>query len=64
MKILIKKELVREKQVNQIFNEKRILRAVEHPFLVDLKFSIKDNSYLYLGMEFVNGGEMFTHLRK
>lgn len=64
VKILKKDKIVKEKQVNITLNEKRILRAVKFPFVVNLMFSLKDNSYLYFGMPFINGGEMFTHLRK
>lgn len=27
-------------------------------------YFLKDNSYLYMVLEFVPGGEMFSHLRK
>ncbi len=33
-------------------------------FSKKIQFSIKDNSYLYMVLEFVPGGEMFSHLRK
>ena len=34
------------------------------PFVVQMRFHFQDNTYLYMIMEYVNGGEMFTHLRK
>jgi protein kinase A len=33
-------------------------------FSKKIQFSINDNSYLYMVLEFVPGGEMFSHLRK
>lgn len=64
VKIASKEKVVKSKQVSHTLNEKQILRAIKFPFVVYLEFSMKDNSYLYYGMPFINGGEMFTHLRK
>lgn len=64
VKIIAKERVVKTKQVKHTINEKQMLRALDFPFVVSLAFSLKDNSYVYLGMPFINGGEMFTHLRK
>ncbi|KAM7361528.1 cAMP-dependent protein kinase catalytic subunit 2 isoform 2-T2 [Cochliomyia hominivorax] len=64
VKILIKDQLVKTKQVTHVHNEKRVLASINFPFLINLEFSTKDNDYLYLGLPFVNGGELFTYHRK
>lgn len=64
MKILEKAKVVKLKQVEHTLNEKRVLKSVNFPFLVGLESSFKDNANLYLVLEFIQGGEMFSHLRK
>lgn len=64
MKILIKERIIQEQQVTHVLYEKQILQSIRFPFLVNLEFSFKDNTLVYFGMPFVNGGEMFTLLRK
>ncbi|KAI5639656.1 protein kinase domain-containing protein [Phthorimaea operculella] len=64
MKVLEKEKIVKTKQVEHTLYEKRILEAIRFPFTVSMDFSFKDNSYIYFIMPFIQGGEMFTHLRR
>ena len=63
LKIMDKQTIVKLKQVEHTVSEKKILQAIKFPFLVNLVYSFKDNSHLYIALEFASGGEMFTHLR-
>lgn len=64
MKMLKKENIVKMKQVEHTLNEKKILASIDFPFIVKLVYGFKDTSNLYMVLEYVSGGEMFTHLRK
>ncbi|KAK4005936.1 cAMP-dependent protein kinase catalytic subunit PRKX [Daphnia magna] len=64
MKVLEKQKVVKKKQVEHTLDEKKVLTAISFPFIVKLEFYFKDNSNLYMVLEYVPGGDMFTHLRK
>ena len=38
-------------------------QEINHPFLVDLTWSSKDKSFLYMLFPYVSGGELFSYLR-
>lgn len=40
------------------------MRSLRHPHIVELHFSFQDESHVYLGMEFAEGGGMFDLLSK
>ena len=64
MKILKKIEIVKQKQVDHIYSEYNILTILNHPFIVELKgVNLTDPKYLYLILEYVPGGELFSLLR-
>jgi len=64
LKIMKKSEVVRLKQVEHIQNEKKILTEINHPFIVTLLHAFQDEKNLYMLLEYIIGGELFTHLRK
>lgn len=64
IKALDKYDVVRLKQVEHINNEPTILREIAHPFLVTLWDAFQDNSHLFMVMDYVPGGELFSILRK
>jgi protein kinase A len=63
IKCLKKREIIKMKQVQHIIAEKSLLNELAHPFIVNLVCSFTDDRRLYLVLEFIIGGEMFTHLR-
>jgi tRNA A-37 threonylcarbamoyl transferase component Bud32 len=64
MKILKKTELRRRRQVERTQTEKSILAAIRHPFIVALHYAFQNPQKLYMVMDFVQGGDFFTLMRK
>ncbi|ORX61952.1 Pkinase-domain-containing protein [Hesseltinella vesiculosa] len=64
IKVLKKSEVVRLKQVEHIKSEKQILATVRFPFIVNLFCTFQDEQHLHMLLEYVVGGELFTHLRR
>ncbi|KAJ8589626.1 kinase-like protein [Rhizopogon salebrosus TDB-379] len=64
IKVLNKEKIVRTKQIEHTNNEKMMLEAVQHPFIINLWGAFQDASNLYMVMDFVPGGELFTLLRR
>mmetsp|Transcript_74390 Transcript_74390/g.230732 ORF Transcript_74390/g.230732 Transcript_74390/m.230732 type:complete len:355 (-) Transcript_74390:40-1104(-) len=64
LKILKKSEIIRLKQVEHVRAEKQILAMIEHPFIVNLLTTFQDDRRVFMLIEFVNGGELFSFLRK
>lgn len=63
LKILKKAEILRLKQVDHVMCELTILRQISQPFVVNMHGYTQDNRYLYIILEYVPGGELFTYLR-
>ena len=64
LKILKKAEVIYLKQVDHVKTEKKILEEITHPFIVNLVGAFQDDKNLYLVLEYIIGGEFFSHLRK
>eukprot|EP00792_Barthelona_sp_PAP020_P006386 TRINITY_DN2978_c1_g1_i1.p1 TRINITY_DN2978_c1_g1~~TRINITY_DN2978_c1_g1_i1.p1 ORF type:complete len:377 (-),score=95.76 TRINITY_DN2978_c1_g1_i1:94-1224(-) len=64
LKILKKSKIAKLQQIQHVKAEKSILTRVNHPFIVNLVHSYQNEQNLYMLLEFVNGGELFAHLRR
>jgi len=62
--MLKKAEVIRLQQVEHMISEKTILSSLDHPFIVRLAGTFQDVKFLYMVLEYIVGGEFFTHLRK
>ena len=63
MKIIRKQNIVERDEVEHTIAERNVLARINHPFIVNLKFSFQTPEKLYLVLAFVNGGELFKHLQ-
>ncbi|KAH6654025.1 kinase-like domain-containing protein, partial [Truncatella angustata] len=64
VKVLKKAQVVKMKQVEHTNDERKMLGEVKHPFLITLWGTFQDSRNLYMVMDFVEGGELFSLLRK
>lgn len=64
MKVLRKTEIVKLRQVEHTINEKSILEQLDFPFLVKMLGTMQDSNNLYIVLEYIAGGELFSYLRK
>ncbi|EWC44506.1 hypothetical protein DRE_06774 [Drechslerella stenobrocha 248] len=64
VKVLKKAQVVKMKQVEHTNDERRMLQRVKHPFLITLWGTFQDSRNLYMVMDFIEGGELFSLLRK
>merc|ERR1712087_670483 len=64
LKMLKKAAIIKMKQGDHIVSEKNILTQMNHPFIVNMYGSFHDPRLIFMVLEYIVGGEFFTHLRK
>lgn len=64
MKVLKKDRVVKMKQVEHTNDERRMLAIVEHPFIIRMWGTFQDSKAVFMIMDYIEGGELFTLLRK
>jgi CRP-like cAMP-binding protein len=60
LKQLSKREIIGHHQVDGVIREKNIMASIEHPFVVNLVSTFQDDRHLYMLIELVQGGELFS----
>jgi cAMP-dependent protein kinase regulator len=60
LKIQAKSNLAEEKQIASVLEEKRIMMQMNHPFIIKLFQSYQDKDLVYMLLELVQGGELFS----
>ncbi|CAN1126932.1 Probable serine/threonine protein kinase IRE4 [Linum perenne] len=64
IKVLKKVDMWRKNDVERILAERNILITVRNPFVVRFFYSFTCRDNLYLVMEYLNGGDLYSLLRK
>ncbi|KAF8397923.1 hypothetical protein HHK36_016849 [Tetracentron sinense] len=62
MKVMRKDKIIEKNQWEFMKAERDILTKVNHPFIVQLRYSFQTKYRLYLVLDFVNGGNLFFQL--
>ncbi|EAY18113.1 AGC family protein kinase [Trichomonas vaginalis G3] len=62
IKSIRKSILIEQNKIRIVLSERNIMVKSHHPFIVQLKFAFQTQSKFYLGLEYVPGGELFTHI--
>mmetsp|Transcript_38815 Transcript_38815/g.83622 ORF Transcript_38815/g.83622 Transcript_38815/m.83622 type:complete len:802 (-) Transcript_38815:378-2783(-) len=60
LKMLNKREIIGHHQVEGVIREKNIMTSIDHPFVVNLICTFQDDRHLYMLIELVQGGELFS----
>lgn len=60
LKMLSKREIIGHHQVEGVIREKNIMSSVDHPCVVNLIATFQDERSLYMLIELVQGGELFS----
>jgi len=62
MKCMKKSDLIKKNVISYAHDERSVLIAASHPFIVHLRFAFQTQSKLYLILEYIPGGELFGRL--
>ena len=64
IKMLKKSYLHKKKQVAHTITERFVLEALNHPFIVQMRYAFQNSEKLYFCLEYCPGGEIFYHLSR
>jgi len=64
VKFMKKHDIIKLKQVDHINGERNLMAKIQHMYVVSMIGSFKDDRFVYIVMEVITGGELFTHLRR
>lgn len=64
IKVIKKEKLKKERLVKQIKREVSVMKLVRHPHIVELKEVMATKGKIFLVMEYVKGGELFSKVAK
>ena len=64
LKVMKKARIAKLKQLEHVQNEVRVMTHVRCPLIVEIYACFQDDNNLYLLLEFIPGGELFSHLRR
>lgn len=64
MKRVAKSLLKSAEDIHHVLNERKIMETANHPFIISLHYAFQSDKFLYYVIDFAEGGELFTTLRR
>lgn len=64
LKCMKKFQILKNKNIQNIKNEKKILGKINHPFIIKMRFTFQTKDKIFMAFDYYNGGELFFHLQK
>jgi hypothetical protein len=62
LKIQSKSELIKSEQAKGVVQEKTIMEKLNHPFLSHLVTTYQDKKFIYMVLDFIKGGELYSKM--
>lgn len=56
MKVINKDAVIQHNAVKHTMAERNVLKKINHPFIVSLKYSFQTEDKLYMILDYINGG--------
>ena len=63
MKVLNKQRVLQKEQVAYAMGERNVMSNLDHPYLVALRYAFQTNHRLFLVMDYIEGGHLWTHMK-
>jgi serine/threonine protein kinase len=63
IKTILKRKLYSSKNMKNAMEERKVLARIASPFVVKLHYAFQDSEKLYLVLDFMQGGDLYYHLK-
>lgn len=64
LQVMKKEQILRKNQFQNVLNEKTVLSAIRHPFIIHMEFYATNVCHIYFIMPFMVGGDLFSLISK
>ncbi|KAH9387066.1 protein kinase X [Nematocida major] len=64
LKVMSKAQVMHSNQLMHVYNEKTVMLTLYSPFFVRLYSTFQDERHLFMVMEYVPGGELFSYMKE
>ncbi|TPX61983.1 hypothetical protein SpCBS45565_g07122 [Spizellomyces sp. 'palustris'] len=64
LKSMRKDRVIQMRQVQHVQNERHLMEKIHNPFLVGLEATFQDSAHIYMIIEYMPGGDLFSQIRR